>query len=132
MFERGLFIDDGWISNGEAFWQPTVVKNINFIEKFMKDRAKATIELFPVSKPFLYLDNWSCIVFDSEKEFILVQIENLELVGVNLGYLEEYQFWMNPDTYLIYIYDPDFIGGTLPLHANKEKLKPVYPEIGKE
>lgn len=132
MFERGLFVDNDWVSNGEAFWQPPIVKNVSFIEKFIEDKANASVELRPVSKPFLHLDKWPCIVFDSQKEFILVQVENLKLVGVDIENLNEYEFWMNPDTYLIYIYDPDFIGGTLPLHADKSKLNPAYPSIGKE
>lgn len=131
MFERGLFIDGNWVSNGEAFWQLQQVKQVSFIEKFMEDKSKADVELRPESKPFLHLDTWPCILFGGSQEWIVVQVENLKLIGVDLEIIDEYQFWMNPETYLIYVYDPDFIGGVMPIQANKDKLKPAYPDIGK-
>lgn len=132
MFERGLFVDYNWVSNGEAFWQPLAVKDVKFIEQFLKDKAGATVELRPKSKSFLFEDRLPCVLLASNKEFILVQAKNLEAIGVNLEYLDEYQYWMNPDTRVIYVYDPDFIGGTLPLSADKDNLQPAYPNIGKE
>lgn len=131
MFERGLFIDGDWISNGEAFWQPSQVKQVSFIERFIEDESKADIELRPESKPFLHLDTWPCILFGGGPEWIVVQVENLKLIGVDLEVIDEYQFRMNSDTHLIYVYDPGFIGGVLPILANKEELKPAYPDIGK-
>ena len=132
MFERGLFIDGDWISNGEAFWRPPQVKQVSFIERFIEDRDKADIELRPESRPFLHLDTWPCILFGGSQEWIVVQVENLKLVGVQIDMIDDYQFWMNPETRLIYIYDPDFIGGTLPIQSTNEgKLKPAYSDIGK-
>jgi hypothetical protein len=130
MFERGLFIDGNWISNGEAFWRPLGVVQKKFIERFMKDKAGATVQLWPKSKPFLFDDAWPCILLASDKEFILVQVKNLELIGVNLDFLDEYEFWQNPSTHLIYVYNPDLIGGVLPLSADKEKVV-AYGELQK-
>lgn len=132
MFERGLFIDDNWVSNGEAFWQPIKVKQVKFIERFMVDRDKATVELQPISDPYLHDNHSKCILFsDNDTQFIPVQVCNLELIGVNLDFMSEYMFMMNPDTHLIYVYDPDFIGGVLPVMA-KNNPPAAYPNITKE
>jgi hypothetical protein len=117
MFGRGFHFDGKWISNGEWFREVPIVKEHKFIEGFKAQREQAT-EAFVISDPImLTFDEYSyeCILFGGKAGFWPVRTELLKAVGVQLDYMNEYTFWQHPETKLILIYDPDLIGGVLPM-----------------
>ncbi len=118
MFGRGFHIDGNWISNGEWFCEVPAVKKHEFIEGFKAQRKEA-VEAFICSGPFFVhpgeLEKYECFLFKSNAGFWPVRIELLKAVGVQLDCIDEYTFWQHPKTKLILIYDPDLIGGVLPL-----------------
>jgi hypothetical protein len=120
MFERGVFFDDNWISDGHFFCQVDKVRNHNFMGSFREQEKGATIELSKLSNKFNLETrdgNLICVLLSGSQVHYPVQVCYLEAVGVELDDSDNYIFKLNPETKTIFVYGEygDLIGGLMPI-----------------
>lgn len=113
MFER-LVCDGNWIGDGNFFRHVDRLEQKKFVQRFM-DRMPETVVLRIASNQFIYGGKYKCALFSDGNKLWPVQITLLEIVGVDVNDLYTYEFRIDLETKMIFISDPDFLGGVMPM-----------------